>query len=194
MRLPTPLRPHSLLLLTALTACAVNDRDGDGFGYAEDCNDSDPEIHPDAADLEGDGVDQDCDGQDALPLYVGSWALVDPSLRIDDYDVFDDVEVFDGTLEITAQGTVTMDWLANPPEDQVRFESESAEVEVLDDGASIAFRLDGLVYEVGDDEIYPQWAELECAFEETTGRCSGEMFWDDEAWVLEMDLAPLQLP
>jgi arylsulfatase A-like enzyme len=44
------------------------DRDGSsallGGG---DCDDTDPTIHPGAYDIPGDGVDQDCDGQDAIP-------------------------------------------------------------------------------------------------------------------------------
>ncbi|HVY38244.1 MAG TPA: sulfatase, partial [Polyangia bacterium] len=44
--------------------------DGDGDGYARalgggDCDDGDPDVHPGAADLPGDGIDADCDGQDA---------------------------------------------------------------------------------------------------------------------------------
>jgi choline-sulfatase len=44
------------------------DFDGDGYARAlggGDCDDSDPDIHPGAIDLPGDGVDADCDGQDA---------------------------------------------------------------------------------------------------------------------------------
>nr|HOO45290.1 MopE-related protein [Deltaproteobacteria bacterium] len=39
------------------------DADGDGYTYAQgDCDDSDPDIHPGAIDVCGDGIDNDCDG------------------------------------------------------------------------------------------------------------------------------------
>ena len=46
----------------------VLDFDGDGFARAlggGDCDDSEPTIHPGALDLPGDGIDADCDGEDA---------------------------------------------------------------------------------------------------------------------------------
>jgi arylsulfatase A-like enzyme/MFS family permease len=44
--------------------------DFDGDGYAGwlgggDCDDRDPDVHPEAIDYPNDGIDQDCDGQDA---------------------------------------------------------------------------------------------------------------------------------
>ncbi len=47
------------------------DNDGDGFTEDVDCNDNDASINPDAEDIPGDGIDQDCDGEDAsLTLYA----------------------------------------------------------------------------------------------------------------------------
>lgn len=43
------------------------DGDGDGDGFCqEDCDDTNRDVHPGAEDIPGDGIDQDCDGQDAV--------------------------------------------------------------------------------------------------------------------------------
>ncbi len=48
----------------AVTACAANDADGDGYPVGSDCNDLDPTVHPGAPEYCGDGIDQDCKGGD----------------------------------------------------------------------------------------------------------------------------------
>ena len=41
------------------------DDDGDGYTINDgDCDDNDPEIHPDAEETAGDGIDSNCDGED----------------------------------------------------------------------------------------------------------------------------------
>ena len=50
---------------TSFTVTAIDD-DGDGFAVPADCNDGNPAIHPGALDVEGNGVDENCDGADAV--------------------------------------------------------------------------------------------------------------------------------
>ncbi|MCK6530263.1 lamin tail domain-containing protein [Myxococcota bacterium] len=38
------------------------DGDGDGWFDGEDCDDSDPSVHPGAVEVDGNGIDDDCDG------------------------------------------------------------------------------------------------------------------------------------
>ena len=48
-------------LVTVWTGSCTDD-DGDGVCEAQDCDDTDASVHPGAAEVTGDGVDQDCDG------------------------------------------------------------------------------------------------------------------------------------
>ena len=57
----------------------AGDADGDGFSRllgGGDCDDGDARVNPGAADVAGNGVDEDCDGVDAEPLDRPSPAIV----------------------------------------------------------------------------------------------------------------------
>jgi len=50
-----------------IAQCTSPDVDKDGYSLKEgDCNDADPTIHPDATEICGDGIDQDCNGHDQI--------------------------------------------------------------------------------------------------------------------------------
>ena len=71
-----PSAASAALLLLGLAACdgsnevvalygaPVTDQDGDGYPAGEDCDDTDPDVYPDAPETPGDEVDSNCDGSD----------------------------------------------------------------------------------------------------------------------------------
>jgi cysteine-rich repeat protein len=59
----------------------VEDFDRDGSLEYDDCDDTNPAIHPGAYDVPDDGIDQDCDGLDATRRgAVGACSLARPAL------------------------------------------------------------------------------------------------------------------
>ena len=63
---PAPLPPEPTPAVFEVVDFAAVDLDKDGVPAAADCDDTDPARAPGKVDTCGDGIDQDCDGKDAL--------------------------------------------------------------------------------------------------------------------------------
>ena len=73
------------------------DVDGDGHGVDHDCDDRDADVHPAAAEVPYDGIDQDCDGADLVDVDGDGIA----SDRVGGHDCDDhDATVHPGAAEV----------------------------------------------------------------------------------------------
>lgn len=51
--------------------------DRDGFEPPEDCDDDNPDIHPDAFEVPYNGIDEDCDGADETDVDGDGWDAIE---------------------------------------------------------------------------------------------------------------------
>ena len=80
------------------------DADGDGFLSAEDCDDQDPSVHPDAPETPYNGVDDDCDGSTPDNDLDGDGWGVPEDCADDDPGVHPDAEDPDDGFDANCDG------------------------------------------------------------------------------------------
>ena len=97
----------NIITLTRSGGIIGGDNDGDGYTTdGGDCNDNDKSIHPDAIEICGDGIDQDCDGKDeaceAVYDATGDWDYTQLLQNTDCIEDLDNLE--EGSLKIEQSG------------------------------------------------------------------------------------------
>jgi len=96
-----------------LTGCLVGDLDdldldGDGAPWSEDCDETNPDIHPDAQEVCDNGVDDNCDGAPTPCFVEGETALDQADVRFAGQEAYARV----GRV-VSAAGDVNNDGLAD---------------------------------------------------------------------------------
>lgn len=92
-----------------------DDADGDGFDNTVDCDDFNAAINPDATDIPDNGIDEDCDGEDATNSGSGNfWLEAECAVVGSNWITVSDGDASNGEYVTPANGNNS---LANPPAD-----------------------------------------------------------------------------
>jgi len=144
------------------------DVDGDGYGdpaiqyiatdaidvfpqVAEndsDCNDNDSSIHPGATEIKGDGIDQDCDGEDAASISSGTIIILTagaPNTTISSGST-STIYGSQGSNHITLQAGAKAEVMHLPDSNIITIQSDSSLFSVFRSGSYVTFE--------GTDDTY----------------------------------------
>ena len=83
-----------------------NDNDKDGFTKVQgDCNDSDDSINPNATEICGDGIDQNCTGADQQCTPVSTYASENFNIGLGGFVQYPNISAINGRMRMVGDGT-----------------------------------------------------------------------------------------